>query len=122
MPGYGKKRGSKDENIFYSDNPTAQEKEAINKAFQAKDMDVEKSIEQITSNGFSLKILWSDYNDSFSATVTPLERDHPASGTFYSAFHASWQKAVFLVAYLLHHRYDFGDWTKDKAKRFDNDW
>lgn len=122
MAGYGKKRGTKDENIFYSDNPTQQEKEAINKAFSAKDVDITKAIEAIVSNGFSLKILWSDYNDSFSATVSPTERDNPASGTFYSAFHANWEKAIYLVAYLLEHRYSFGDWTKDKGKKFDNEW
>lgn len=122
MPGYGRKKGSKDDNIFFSDTVNQQEKEAISKAFSAKDTDITKIIEAIVTHGLSVKILWSEYNDSYSCTVSPLERDHPSHGTFYSAFHAKWEKAVYLCNYLLASRYDYGDWTKDKAKRFDNDW
>lgn len=116
----GKKKN--EETVFFTDNLTSQEKESVNKAFSSKDMDVQKSLDNLVTNRLSIKISWSDYNDSYSATVSPTERDHPSSGTFYSAFHSNWQKAVFLVDYLLNHRYSYGDWTANKAKRFDNDW
>lgn len=122
MAGYGSNRRGKNDDIFFSDILTTQEKEAISKQFSAKDADIEKSIESILSNQLSIKILWSEYNSSFSCTVSPTERDHPSSGTFYSGFHANWQKAVFLTNYLLSSRYDYGDWTKDRAKKFDNAW
>lgn len=122
MARFPKKKGSNEEQIFFSDNLTQSDKEQLSKAFGEKNTDVKKAIENITSHGLSVKISWSDYNDSFSCTVSPVERDHPSHGTFYSAFHANWEKAVFVCDYLLRDRYDYGDWTKDKAKRFDNDW
>lgn len=121
MPSYNK-RGKKDEQIFFTDNLNKQEQEAVSKAFLSKDTDIEKVFDKLVTSGFTVKVTWSDYNDSFSCTVSPTEREHPAYGTFYSAFHAKWQKALFLLNYLLASRYDYGDWTKDRAKRFDNDW
>ena len=122
MPRFNQGKKRQEETIFFTDNLNSQEKEVVNKAFSAKDMDIQKSIEKLVDNGLSLKIAWSEYNDSYSATVSPIDREHPSSGTFYSAFHANWQKAVFLVNYLLDSRYSYGDWTANKAKRFDNNW
>lgn len=122
MAGYNRNKRGKQDDIFFSDNLNAQEKEAVSKQFAAKDMDISKAIEAMVTHGLSVKILWSEYNDSYSVTVSPTDRDHPSNGTFYSGFHANWEKAVFLTNYLLASRYDYGDWTKDRAKKFDNDW
>lgn len=116
-------RGKKsEEQIFFTDNLTQKDKESVNAAFKKYDGNITPVLDRLLNHSFTVKIVWSDYNDSYSATISPLEREHPAAGTFYSAFHADWKKAVVTVDYLLSDRYDYGDWSKDRAKKFDNSW
>lgn len=122
MARFPKKKGNNEEQIFFTDNLTEADKKRLTSEFQKPDTDITLSMQKIFDNDLSLKILWSDYNDSYSAQVTPIFRDHPSHGTFYSAFHSDWKKAVFIVCFLLGDRYDFGDWSKDRVKKFDNAW
>lgn len=122
MARFPRKKGNNEEQIFFTDNLNQKDKESINAAFKKFEGNVSDVIDRLLSHGYSFKLGWSDYNDSYSATVTPLDRDGPGGGTFYSAFHADWKKAVVILDYLLKDRYDYGDWSKDRVKRFDNEW
>lgn len=117
-----KRKGKQDEQVFFTDNLTEADKKRLNAEFQKKDTDLLILMQKLFDNELSLKVSWSDYNDSFTATVSPISKDHPSAGTFYSAFHSDWKKAVFIVVFLLGDRYDFGDWAKDRGNKFDNAW
>ena len=117
-----KKRGKQDDQIFFTDNLTEADKKRLNTEFLKKDLNLLDYIQKLFDNDLSLKIAYSDYNDCYTATITAISREHPSYGTFYSAFHSDWQKAVFIAVFLLQDRYDFGDWSKNGVKKFDNSW
>lgn len=108
--------------MFYTDHLTKEDKSAINQRLQGSNFDIQGMLGEITNRGLNVKISWSDFNNSYSATATPHNSELPHHGTFYSAFHASWEKAIFILHYLLSDRYDFGDWTRGGGKVNDNDW
>jgi len=122
MARFNQGKGKKDEQLFFTDSLNETDKKKLNSEFQKPDNNVETTLGSLLDAGLSIKISWSDYNDSYSVSVTPRDRDHPSHGTFYSGFHSNWGKAVFIVFYLLNDRYDMGDWTRGGGKRFDNDW
>lgn len=108
--------------MFYQDHLNEQEKKKISEAYAKKEATIEQIISKIVENGLSIKLTWSDYNDAFSCVVSPIDADHPAYKTYYSTFHADWEKALFVADYLLADRYDYGDWTKGQKTRSDNSW
>lgn len=122
MASFNKKRSKQDDQIFFTDNLNQKDKDSVNQAFKKLDGNITSIFERLLDKQLAVKIVWSDYNDSYSATISPMDRDDPRAGTFYSAFHADWKKAMVTVDYLLADRYDYGDWTKDRAKKFDNAW
>lgn len=122
MARFPKKRGNVEDQIFFTDNLNSKDKDIISAAYKKADGNISDIIGRLLENGLSIKIIWSDYNESFSAIVTPFDKDSPGGGTFYSAFHSDWKKAVVIVDYLLKDRYDYGDWSKDRVKKFDNSW
>jgi len=122
MARFPKKKGSNEEKIFFSDNLTQADKDRVNKQLKEKPVDVPDCLQKLFDHGLVVKIAWSEYNDSYSATVSPLDKDLPYSGTFYSTFHAEWSKALYILVFLLGDRYHFGDWAKDGLKKYDNAW
>lgn len=122
MARFNQKRGKQDDQIFFTDTLNQKDKDSVNSAYEKSKGNVAHILDGLLDKSLSVKIAWSDYNDSYTVTVSPLDRDHPSNGTFYSAFHADWKKAVVIVDYLLHDRYDYGDWSKDRARKFDNSW
>jgi hypothetical protein len=108
--------------IFYTDNLNNNDRKQLSDLFGKSTEDTSIIIERLLNNGLSVKLTWSDYNDAYSATIGASEDTHPSYGTFYSSFHANWQKAVFIVDFLLKDRYDYGDWTAGAGKKYDNDW
>ena len=122
MARFNRGKGKNEEKIFFTDSLTEADKKRINTEFSKGPVEISNLIEELLKNELSIKILWSDYSDSYTAIVSPITRDHPSNGTFYSVFHENWQKALFTVYFLLKDRYDFGDWAKDRAKLADNSW
>jgi hypothetical protein len=110
------------EQVFFTDNLSDADRKRLSDMFAKSAGDTSVTIGRILDNGLSLKLAWSDYNDAYSATVGASDASHPSHGTFYSAFHSDWKKAVFVVDFLLKDRYDYGDWTKGTGKKFNNDW
>jgi hypothetical protein len=122
MAGYNRRKQAKEDKIFFTDNLTEADKKRISTEFSKETTNSSDCIQKLLDNQLSVKIHWSDYTDSYSAIVSPIDRDHPSTGTFYSAFHSEWKKALFIVAFLLQDRYDFGDWTRGREKVNDNSW
>lgn len=117
-----KKRGNNEERIFFSDNLTQADKDRINSQLKKEAPNVPDLMSKLFDNDLVVKFAWSEYNDSYSATVSPLDKDLTHSGTFYSAFHSDWAKALYILVFLLDDRYQFGDWSKDRLKKHDNAW
>lgn len=108
--------------MFFTDHLTKEDKIAITAQYSAKDFSANDLIEDFVKAGFNVKLSWSGFNAAFSATVSPFQEEHPAFGKHYSAFHASWEKALFIVHFLMGDRYSFGDFTRGNGKVNDNDW
>lgn len=108
--------------MFFTDHLTKEDKSAINERLQQSSFSSENLLGEVLGNGLNVKISWSDFNNSYSVTASPRDAELPHHGTFYSAFHANWEKALFILHYLLSDRYNFGDWTRGGGKVNDNEW